>query len=299
MATARATLPQPLHRELHITVGDWRLDFISGGRFVIDGGIMFGVVPRRLWEMLVMPDEQNRIPCTCNCLLARNGRRTILIDTGYGTKHAPLDRKFYNLEAEDRLAIELARVGVAPDEIDTVVLSHLHWDHAGGTTRRDGQRRLMPAFPRARHVVGRLEWQDAHSGADELAGSYPLEHIDPLTQAAQLDLVDDGHNIAPGIHLHLTGGHTRGHLAVTIESRDVQVMYLADLCPSASHLRRLWSLAYDVYPLETRREKPRWLGRAADGRWIVVWSHDPRYAASRITRDPRGEFAIAESWTAP
>lgn len=284
------------HQEAHLVVGRWRIDFLQGGRFRMDGGVLFGVVPRRLWQMAHTPDEQHRLPCACNCFLLRDGSRTLLVDTGYGGKHAPLDRKFYDLTAGAPLLEDLVRLGVTPDEIDTVILSHLHWDHAGGATcRQQGQ--LRQVFPQARHLVGRLEWEDAQSQAEELAGSYPMENIAPLADG-DLALVDDGAEAAPGVTLHVTGGHTRGHLAIRVEDQGAAAVYPGDLCPSSAHLRRLWSLAYDLYPLETRREKPRLLDDAVRSGAVVLWSHDPAYAASRIKRDARGEFALAETWPA-
>ncbi|MBX7071942.1 MAG: MBL fold metallo-hydrolase [Pirellulales bacterium] len=296
MSVSLQSTPQ-ISPPVTLRVGKWRVDVLDGGRFQMDGGVLFGVVPRRLWQMARTPDALNRLPCACNCLLLRDGHRTVLIDTGYGGKASPLDRKFYAMTAGNPLMASLQAVDVDPADIDTVLLTHLHWDHAGGASHRDESGRVAPSFPQARHVIGRLEWEDANSAADELGGAYSQENLAPLRDQVELALIEDQDEIVAGLTAHVTGGHTRGHLALVLESQGETGLCLTDLCPSTYHLRRLWSLAYDLYPLDTRREKPRWLGRAADGNWVVFWSHDPRYAATRLTRDAKREFAIGEAWT--
>lgn len=145
-------------------LGNWQLDTINGGKFRLDGGVMFGVVPRTIWKSVAPPDKLNRIKCANNCVLARDGSHTVLIDTGYGGKFAPLDRRFYTMEEGSPLLDGLAELGVAPEEIDTVVFSHLHFDHVCGATRLDSDGKRVPIFTRARHIVGRTEWEDATSG---------------------------------------------------------------------------------------------------------------------------------------
>jgi glyoxylase-like metal-dependent hydrolase (beta-lactamase superfamily II) len=298
MSLSTETTP-PTHATPTLRVGRWRLDILNGGRFLMDGGVMFGVVPKRLWQMSRTPDELNRLPCACNCVLARDGSQTVLIDAGYGGKLAPLDRKFYALEPGEPLLDHLSRLGVTADAIDTVVLSHLHWDHAGGLTRRGPRGDLVPTFGRARHVVGRWEWEDAQTDAPEFGGAYNRENFAPLVGRVPLDLVEHNQVIVPGLRALVTGGHTRGHLALLLESEGETALLIGDICPSTQHLRRLWSLAYDLYPLETRRRKPHLLGQAADRNWLVLWYHDPRCAASRVARDTKREFVITETWSAP
>jgi glyoxylase-like metal-dependent hydrolase (beta-lactamase superfamily II) len=271
-------------------LGNWQLDTINGGLFRLDGGVMFGVVPRTLWKNVAPPDEFNRIRCANHCVLARDGTNTVLIDTGYGGKFAPLDRRFYSMEEGTPLLDGLSAIGVSPDQIDAVVFSHLHFDHVCGATQRDAAGRRVPIFPRARHVVGRLEWEDATGRAPELETAYPLEDILPLYEAGLMRVVDDGQEIVPGLRVEVTGGHTRGHLALFFESAGQTAAYLGDICPSTAHLRRMWHLAYDTYPLETRRRKPEFLARAAEEEWWILWNHDPQVAVSRIVRDPKREF---------
>jgi len=275
-------------------LGDWQLDTVSGGSFGIDGGVMFGVVPKTLWSGVATADESNRIRVANNCVLARNGRQTILIDAGYGGKYAPLDRKFYGLEPGEPLVESLAALGVATEQVDMVVMSHLHFDHAGGLTRYTPKRELVLTFPRARHFVGRIEWDDAVQCA-EVQTAYSPENLGPLEASGQLVLIDGNAEIVPGLRACMTGGHTRGHLSLRFESGGEVAAYLGDFCPTTHHVRRMWHTAYDTYPLETRRRKPQVLGEAADRRWWILWNHDPKIAVSRVERHPKREFIITEA----
>jgi glyoxylase-like metal-dependent hydrolase (beta-lactamase superfamily II) len=273
-----------------MNLGNWRLDTIDGGGFWIDGGVMFGVVPKALWGQVAPFDEQNRVRCANNCVLARDGTHTVLIDTGYGGNYSPLDRRFYGMDDGEPLIASLAMLGILPEDVDTVVFSHLHFDHVGGATRWDerGQSRL--AFPNARHVVSRMEWEDATSGAAELQTAYTPAQIAPLGNSGLLDLIEGDAMVVPGMRAIVTSGHTRGHLAFLFESNGSAALCLSDLCPSTMHMRRMWHTGYDIFPLETRRRKPIWLAEAADKEWFVLWNHDQETAASRVARHPKKEF---------
>jgi glyoxylase-like metal-dependent hydrolase (beta-lactamase superfamily II) len=276
-------------------LGNWQLDTINGGTFWLDGGVMFGVVPKTLWKNVAPSDALNRIECANNCVLARDGAHTVLLDTGYGGKFSPLDRRFYSMEEGEPLLASLAALGIAPEDVDTVVLSHLHFDHVCGATRFDAQGRRVPIFARARHIVGRLEWEDATGGSPELLSAYPMADIMPLYDAGLMMVVDDAQELLPGLRGIVTGGHTRGHMALVFESGGQTAAYLGDICPSTAHLRRMWHLAYDTYPMETRRRKPQLLSRAADEGWWIMWNHDPQLGVSRVVRDPQREFAPVEA----
>lgn len=276
-------------------IGAWQLTTIGGGALRLDGGTMFGIVPKPLWEKHQPADERNRIRMATNCLLLRDGRHTLLVDTGPGGKFSDRQRDVLGLEEGEPLLRSLAAHDVRPDDVDMVILTHLHFDHAGGGTRQIGEEQAVPTFPHARYLVQRVEWEAAASDAPELAGSYPAEHLVPVGEANQWKLLDGEIEILPGISTLLTPGHTAGHQSIVIRSGDVTAIYLGDLCPTSSHLPARWHMAYDVDPMETRRQKPTVLGRAADERWWVLWCHDPDQAAARITRDPKREFAVSES----
>ncbi len=275
-------------------LGHWQLDTVNGGQFRIDGGVMFGVVPKSLWGPIAPADPHNRVLCANHCLLARDGRHRVLIDTGCGIKFGPLERRYYDLEPGDPLLESLMALGVAAEDIDCVVFSHLHFDHIGGATRRDQQGRLVPTFPTARHFVGRIEWNDAVGDALELRTAYARDDLLQLQHSVPLSLLEDGQEVLPGITVRVTGGHTRGHLAIILQSNGQGVVYPGDLCPTTAHIRRFWCTAYDVHLAETRRRKPLLLGEAADRQWLVIWNHDPRVAASRVQHHPKREFVVCE-----
>jgi glyoxylase-like metal-dependent hydrolase (beta-lactamase superfamily II) len=277
-------------------LGAFELSTVSGGRFWIDGGTMFGVVPRALWVRVFPTDEKNRIRQATNCVLVQTGKQTVLIDTGYGSKLSEKERKILSAEEGDPLVKSLEACGVSVDDVDTVILSHLHFDHAGGATRREDDGRVTPTFPNAVYVAQKLEWEMATSGRPELRGAYPLDNLLPLEEAGQLKLIDGAEEIVPGIRALLTGGHTLGHQALVIESDDQTAMYLGDTCPSWRHLPSLWCMAYDVDLLQARRIKPELLGAIADNGWLALSDHDPDHAAARLSRDEKRNFAVTESF---
>lgn len=275
-------------------IGDWQIDSLHGGDFWLDGGVVFGIVPRTLWAGLFAPDEQNRIRIANHCLLARNGRQTVLIDAGNGSKWSPLDRRFYGIEPGNPIVESLASFGVEPDQIDLVVFSHLHRDHVGGASHWNGDRRPTPTFRRARHLVGRREWEDALSQAPELLTAYPPEHLAPLEAAGLVEPIDEQAEILPGLRALHTGGHTRGHLALLFETADAGLLFIGDLCATTGHLHPMWNLSYDTYPLETRRVKPRLLAEAAARRWWLVWPHDPKVCAAQLAERANKSLMVVQ-----
>ena len=255
---------------------------------------MFGVVPKTVWQGVVTPDAQNRIPIAIRCMLARDGQRNVLIDCGQGDKLSPLERSAYALEYPERLTESLLALGVTPDEIDMVVMTHLHWDHAGGCTRWGDDGRPVPSFPNATYFINRLEWEDATCRGPEMGGAYAADNVLPIEAAGQLVLVDDTVELMPGLWVRATGGHTRGHQAVLIESGGEGVLFPSDFVPTTAHIRRMWCTAYDILPMDTRRTKPELLGEAADRGWWIVWEHDPEIVACRLERHPKREFVVTE-----
>lgn len=274
-------------------IGDFRLTFVSGGTLRIDGGNMFGVVPRLMWERESPPDEQHRIRLATNCVLVRTSDSLGLIDTGYGSKSPPKFRQRHALEDGAPLVNNLAAVDIRPEDIDWVILTHLHFDHAGGATYRDADGQLQPTFPRARHFIQRSEWEDANGNIPELAGAYYPDDFALLEAAGLLQLIDGDAEVVPGIRPQVTNGHTRGHQVIHIESRGESAVCLADLCPTAAHLRSFWTMAYDQFPLTVRHNKPIILNEMVDNGRIALFSHDPQIAAARLSRKSENEW-VAE-----
>lgn len=276
-------------------LGELELTTVSGGRFRIDGGTMFGVVPKPLWERVAPPDERNTIPQATNCLLVRSPGRVVLIDAGYGPKLAEKQRRHIDAEAGDPLAESLAAAGVAPEQVDVVLLTHLHFDHAGGATRYDEGGHLVPTFPNAEYVVQRTEWEFASADLPELRGAYPPENFLPLAEGGRLRLIDGDVEAVPGIRSHVTGGHTPGHQAFVVESDGEAAVYLGDVCPTTRHLRTLWCMGYDLDLLATRRAKRTLLGRIADEGLLALFDHDAETAAARVRRDSAREFVAKDT----
>lgn len=275
-----------------LSIGDIKLIIVSGGRLRIDGGNMFGVIPRVLWERESPPDDQHRIQLDTNCVLVRTPDSLGLIDTGYGGKAPTKFRLRHALDDGAPLARNLAAISVAPAQIDWVILTHLHFDHAGGATFLDETGALRPMFPRARHYVQRTEWDDAVGDLPELAGAYYPDDFAPLEKAGLLELVDGDVEVVPGVRTQLTGGHTRGHQIVRIESADDSAVCLADMCPTTAHLRTFWTMAYDQFPLAIRRNKPGILNDIADHRRMALFSHDPQITAARLFRVSANEWSV-------
>jgi len=276
-----------------LTLGEFSLTIVSGGMLRIDGGSMFGIIPQMMWKRYFPPDEQNRIQLDTNCLLVRNGTTTGLIDTGYGDKADDKSRKRLDLASDHALLRHLQDVGVAAEDIDWVVLTHLHFDHAGGGTRRDSDGQLQPTFPNAAYYVHESEWEDASSGDRIFAGAYSKDDFAPLHTTGQLRLIGDEREIVPGVSTFLTEGHTRGHLSVRLSSQGATAFYLADLAPTTAHLRTVWSPSYDQFPLTIRRTKQRWLSEIADAGDTAILCHDPNICFTRLQIDSRGD-AVTE-----
>jgi glyoxylase-like metal-dependent hydrolase (beta-lactamase superfamily II) len=273
-----------------ISIGGIQLTIVSGGRLRIDGGNMFGVIPRVLWERESPPDNQHRILLDTNCVLVRRANSLGLVDTGYGSKGSAKLRQRHALEEGPPLERSLAALGLAPHEFDWVILTHLHFDHAGGATHHQ-YGRMLPTFRRARHFVQRAEWDDAVSGLPELAGSYYPDDFTLIEEAGLLELVDGDAEVAPGVTVQLTGGHTRGHQIVRFESADDSAVCLGDICPTIAHLRTFWTMAYDQFPLTVRRKKPLILNDVADHHRIALFAHDPHSAAARLLRDSENQWS--------
>lgn len=270
-------------RELKI--GDVSVQIVNDGFWRSDGGAMFGVVPRTLWSRKLAPDERNRVTLALRTLLIRTKGTTILVDTGLGDKLSEKDQDIFGVERPVGLLDELARLGVAPEEVDLVVNTHLHLDHAGGNTVvRDGAPR--PTFPRAEYWAQRQEWEDATHPNERTRSTYLAENLLPIQESGQLRLFDGEREIAPGVHWLLAPGHTRAHTAILIESGGQSALYPVDVCPFAAHLERVaWVPAVDLEPLVSMETKRRLVQDALSNDRLVIFDHDPNLEAGRLVGD--------------
>lgn len=260
-------------------LGDFEIHPLSDGAFALDGGQMFGVVPKVLWEKKIPADSRNRIRLGLNSILVRTGRENVVIETGIGEN---FDRKFADIYAVDHsvnLLGELARHGLAPADVDIVINSHLHFDHCGWNTRRDGDRTIA-TFPRARYYVQRGEWEHASNPNERDRASYVREFF--RATEPQTVLLDGDGPVAPGLRVQVMPGHTRDMQVVWIESGGERACFVADLVPTAAHLAYPWIMAFDLYPLETLASKRRLLPELVRDRVVVVFGHDAAMPWARL-----------------
>jgi glyoxylase-like metal-dependent hydrolase (beta-lactamase superfamily II) len=267
--------------------GNLELTPLSDGSLRLDGGAMFGVVPKPLWERVAPADSRNRIRMAMRPLLVR-GARTVLIDAGCGDK---LDAKTADIYALDRarcLEHALATAGLAAADVDVVIASHLHFDHAGGFTERGSDGTLRPRFSRAEYFVREGEWEDATHPNERSRASYLAENYVPLREAGVLRLVTADGEVVPGLRLERTGGHTKHHQIVRIEAGGKTAVFLADLIPTAAHVPLPWIMGYDLYPMETLEFKRAFVREAVEREYLVFFEHDPEIAAGYLReRDGR------------
>jgi glyoxylase-like metal-dependent hydrolase (beta-lactamase superfamily II) len=269
-----------------VNVGNLEVTPLSDGSFRLDGGAMFGVVPKPLWERRAPADERNRIRLGIRPLLVR-GERTMIIDAGIGTKMDPKSEDIYGIDRARNLDHALAEAGIAPADIDIVLASHLHFDHAGGFTARDGTGAVVPRFPRARYIVRTAEWEDATHPHERNRASYLQENFVPLADAGVLDLVPGDGAIMPGVRVVRTGGHTMHHQIVMIESGGRTAVFAADLIPTTAHVDEAWIMGYDLYPMDTLAFKRAFVREAIDREYLIFFEHDPEVSAGYI-REEKG-----------
>ena len=277
------------------TLGRLTVHALQAGLQQLDGGAMFGVVPKTLWERKIPADARNRIPLGMRCLLVEHPDGLVLIDTGAGDKETEKFYGIYGIEnapiggvGPTQLESALGQAGFAPADVRVVINSHLHFDHAGGNTRKSDSGDAVPSFPNARYVVRRGEWDWAHHANERTSASYFAHNYDPVRSAGLLELVDADVEVVSGISLRHTPGHTPHHQGVLIESGGERLLYLADLAPTTAHVPLPWIMGYDVEPLVTLESKRRLWAEAASERWTMVFEHDSVNAFGRIIADGKG-----------
>jgi glyoxylase-like metal-dependent hydrolase (beta-lactamase superfamily II) len=256
---------------IRTTVGDNELTILSDGTYELDGGAFFGVVPKVLWEKRIQPDSRNMLTVGTNSLLVRDGKRNVLIETGIGSKLNEKSQSIHKNQA--RLMKSFEEAGVAPDEIDIVINTHLHFDHCGWNTHyRNGK--AVATFPRAQYYVQKGELEHAHEQHERDRVSYLTDNYDPLVESGQMTLLERDAEIAPGISVRVFPGHTRDLQVVVVRSGGMAVCYASDLIPTTHHLDPTWVMGYDLYPLTSIDNRHKFYAEAIPEKWLVVFTHD-------------------------
>lgn len=269
-------------------IGPYEILPVETGRFALDGGAMFGVVPKPLWSRSNPPDDRNRIELAARALLVRDGRRTILVDNGNGTKFTDKQKDIYRLDTSSSdLISSLANHGCVPGDITDVVLTHLHFDHAGGSTVISGGK-AVPAFPNARYHVQKAHWEQAMNPTPRDRGSFMPDDYLPLRDEGVLFFVEGEAEIFPGFRVLVMNGHTAAQQLPLISDGRQTLLYCCDLLPTASHIPLPYIMAYDLRPMTTLEEKKNILERAEREGWILFFEHDPAIAAGRVKKGERG-----------
>jgi glyoxylase-like metal-dependent hydrolase (beta-lactamase superfamily II) len=280
-----------------VRVGRYEIASVLDGHFALDGGAMFGVVPRSLWERRIAPDARNRIRLASRCLVAvdRDARRVVLVDDGVGDKWDPKRTDIYAIDrAGAGIDAGLARLGLARGDVTDVLLTHLHFDHAGGTTRRGPGGEVELSFPRATHHVQRRQWQAAHAPSERDTKSFSAEDFELLQHSNLLHLVEGEAQLFPDVELIVSEGHTAGQQLPRFHGDGTHLTFCGDVIPTHAHLRPSWVMAYDAAPVTTIEEKKVLLAEALEDDGILFFEHDPAMAACRL-REEQGHPVFREA----
>ena len=272
------------------TLGNFELTMLTDGGYYLDGGAMFGVVPKVLWNKKMPADELNRLRLGLNTLVVRTGDKTIVIETGIGNK---LPDKSVTIYGNEMLLMkQFDEAGVDPAEVDIVINTHLHFDHCGWNTFRQSDGTVAPTFPRAKYYMQKGELAHAHEQHERDRVSYLTDNYDPLVRNGQAVILDGDSEIAPGICVQLYPGHTAYHMAVIIESNGKRACYIGDLIPTTAHIHPTWVMGYDLDPIACIDNRHRFYKDAIPERWLVIFTHDPKVPWAYVGKDADGKYAI-------
>jgi glyoxylase-like metal-dependent hydrolase (beta-lactamase superfamily II) len=274
-----------MHR---LTLGDFELSVFSDGTYPLDGGAFFGVIPKTMWSKKVSSDERNHVTSGLNSLLIRTGKQTVLVETGIGDKLSERMVKFYGQPAQ--LIDNLSAAGIAPEDIDIVINTHLHFDHCGWNSRLDKNRKVIPTFPRAKYYAPQGEWQYARRPSERDSISYISENYDPLVASGQMTLLKSGEEIAPGISVKTFPGHTASMMGVIVQSAGKTACYISDLIPTTAHIDLTWGMGFDLYPLQTIESKKQYYAQSIPENWLTVFTHDPKTPWAFLEKDAQGKM---------
>jgi glyoxylase-like metal-dependent hydrolase (beta-lactamase superfamily II) len=271
------------------TLGDFELTVVSDGTYFLDGGAFFGVVPKTMWSRKAAPDEQNRLDAGLNSLLIRTGSKNILVETGIGNKLPDKLVQIYKQPA--RLLENLHAAGAAPEDIDIVINTHLHFDHCGWNTVRRGDG-FVATFPKAKYYAQRGEWEHGRLQLERDVVSYMSPNYDPLVESGQMELIEGDREIVPGISVKVFSGHTANMQAVIVSGGGKTACYISDLIPTSWHLEPTWVMAFDLFPLDTIQSKKKYYGRAIAEHWLTVFTHDDATPWGCVERGDKGRLMV-------
>lgn len=273
-----------MHR---VTLGDFELIAVSDGIYHLDGGAFFGVVPKVMWSKKVQANETNHVPVGLNSVVVRTGRQTILIETGIGNKMPERLVKIFGQPA--KLLDNLAAAGIAPEDVDIVINSHLHFDHCGwNTVIRNGQ--AVPTFPKAKYYAAQGEWEHGRRQLERDAVSYMSDNYDPLIKNGQMQLLHEDQEVLPGISVKVFPGHTQHMWGIVVQSGGKTACYISDLIPTQAHIDLTWVMAFDLFPLQTIESRKRYYERSIAEKWLTMFTHDPEIPWAYIEKDERGRM---------
>lgn len=263
--------------------GDYRVEIVPDTEFWLDGGAMFGVVPRNLWSKSCPPDDQNRVRLNMNCLFVEAGSERILIDTGIGEKWSAKQATMYGIDRKRSFKESLWSIArVAPEEVTIVINTHLHFDHAGGNTRTDDRGQVVPSFPNARYLISREELEHAEAPTERDRASYIPENWRPVRESGQLEVKDGNYEVVPGLWMETQRGHNRSMQCPRLLQGGQTLFGFADIVPTRSHVSLPWIMGYDLYPLETLETKKKLLSEAVREDWLCLFYHDPEVPLGRL-----------------
>ena len=268
------------------TVGDFEITVLSDGTYELDGGAFFGVVPKVLWEKRIQADARNMLKVGTNSLLIRDGKQTVLVETGIGSKLSEKQRAIHKNQVLLMKSFEEA--GASPDEVDIVINTHLHFDHCGWNTHYGRNGKAVATFPRARYFAQKGEVEHAHEQHERDRVSYLTDNYDPLIANGQMTLVEGDAQIAPGISVKVFAGHTRDLQAVIVRSGGETLCYPSDLIPTSNHLDPTWVMGYDLYPLTSIANRHRFYSEAVPGKWLVAFTHDHETPLAYVEMGDKG-----------
>jgi len=277
-----------------LTLGDFELSIFSDGTYPLDGGAFFGVIPKIMWSRKAAADERNYVQAGLNSLLIRTehprtGKQNVLVETGMGNKLSERMVKFYGQPAQ--LLANLAAAGIAPEDIDIVINTHLHFDHCGWNTMRNNKDgKIVPTFPRAKYYAPEGEWQYARRPSERDLISYIPDNYDPLVQSGQMTLLKGGEEIIPGVSVKTFPGHTAHMQAVIVESGGRTACYISDLIPTTAHIDITWGMSFDLYPLQTIESKKQYYAKAIPEKWLTAFTHDAKVPWAYVEKDDLGKM---------